>query len=98
LGACGAPHHAEPLAEEPVLNIYNWADYIGYNTVAEFERRTHIKVTYGVYDSNETLEAKILAGQSGYDIVSTRRDSMGVKSKPVRIGRSTAASSPTGRI
>jgi putrescine transport system substrate-binding protein len=71
LAACGAPHHAADVAEEPVLNIYNWADYIGYNTIAEFERQTHIKVVYGLYDSNETLEAKILAGHSGYDIVST---------------------------
>jgi putrescine transport system substrate-binding protein len=71
LSACGAPHHSGPVAEEPVLNIYNWADYIGYETIAQFERQTHIKVVYGLYDSNETLEAKILAGQSGYDIVST---------------------------
>jgi putrescine transport system substrate-binding protein len=54
-----------------VLNIYNWADYIGHDTVAEFERQTHIKVVYGLYDSNETLEAKILTGHSGYDLVST---------------------------
>jgi putrescine transport system substrate-binding protein len=67
---CGR-HSASPAAEEPVLHIYNWADYIGYNTVAEFERRTHIKVIYELYDSNETLEAKMLAGRSGYDIVST---------------------------
>ena len=68
---CGDSQHAAPVAEEPVLNIYNWADYIGYHTIAEFERQTHIKVVYGLYDSNETLEAKILAGHSGYDIVST---------------------------
>jgi putrescine transport system substrate-binding protein len=54
-----------------VLNIYNWADYIGSGTIAEFERRTHIKVVYQYYDSNQTLEAKMLAGRSGYDIVST---------------------------
>jgi len=71
LAACGAPHHAAPAAEDPVLNIYNWADYIGHGTIAEFERQTHIKVVYGLYDSNQTLEAKILAGHSGYDIVST---------------------------
>ena len=59
------------MAEEPVLNIYNWADYIGYGTIAEFERQTHIKVVYALYDSNETLEATLLAGSSGYDIVST---------------------------
>ena len=54
-----------------MLNIYNWADYVGANTIAEFERRTHIKVVYEFYDSNQTLEAKLLAGRSGYDIVST---------------------------
>lgn len=68
--ACGAGRHA-PGAEEPVLNIYNWADYIGSDTIAEFERRTHIKVVYQYYDSNQTLEAKMLTGHSGYDIVST---------------------------
>ncbi len=69
--ACGGGQPAAPRAEEQVLNIYNWADYIGYDTIAEFERRTHIKVVYGLYDSNQTLEAKMLAGRSGYDIVST---------------------------
>lgn len=69
--ACGGRHPAVPAAEEQVLNIYNWADYVGYDTIAEFERKTHIKVVYEVYDSNETLEAKMLAGRSGYDIVST---------------------------
>ena len=73
LGAagCGARHAEAPGAEEPVLHIYNWADYIGRDTIAEFERRTHIKVIYELYDSNDTLEAKMLAGHSGYDIVST---------------------------
>ena len=69
--ACGGGHPAPPGAEEPVLHIYNWADYIGQGTVAEFERRTHIRVVYELYDSNDTLEAKMLAGHSGYDIVST---------------------------
>ena len=71
LQGCGGAQHAAPAGEEPVLNIYNWADYIGYHTIAEFEQESHIKVIYGVYDSNETLEAKILAGNSGYDLVST---------------------------
>jgi spermidine/putrescine-binding protein len=71
IGACGDPHRQPAAAEEPVLNIYNWADYIGHDTIAEFERQTHIKVVYGLYDSNETLEAKILTGRSGYDLVST---------------------------
>jgi putrescine transport system substrate-binding protein len=69
--ACGGGHSTPPGVEEPVLHIYNWADYIGRDTVAEFERRTHIKVVYELYDSNDTLEAKMLAGHSGYDIVST---------------------------
>lgn len=75
--ACGGGHSAAPAAEEPVLNIYNWADYIGRDTVAEFERRTHIKVIYGLYDSNDTLEAKMLTGRSGYDIVSTTTEFYG---------------------
>ncbi len=68
---CGGRHPAAPTGEAVVLHIYNWADYIGYGTVAEFERKTHIKVIYELYDSNATLEAKMLAGSSGYDIVST---------------------------
>jgi putrescine transport system substrate-binding protein len=69
--ACGGRQPAAPGAEEPVLNIYNWADYIGYHTIAEFERRTHIKVVSQFYDSNETLESVMLTGHSGFDIVST---------------------------
>jgi putrescine transport system substrate-binding protein len=56
-------------AEEKVLNIYNWSDYIGPETVAKFEKETGIDVTYDEMDSNETLESKILAGDTGYDIV-----------------------------
>lgn len=54
-----------------VLNLYNWADYIGYHTIEEFEHATHIKVVTQFYDSNETLEATLMAGHSGYDLVST---------------------------
>ena len=74
--ACGR-HPAAPSAEEPVLNVYNWADYIGHDTIAEFERETHIKVVYELYDSNATLEAKMLVGRSGYDIVSTTTEFYG---------------------
>ena len=56
-------------AEEKVLNIYNWSDYIADDTVARFEKETGIKVRYDVYDSNEILQAKLLSGKSGYDIV-----------------------------
>lgn len=54
---------------EGSLNIYNWSDYIAEDTIANFEAETGIDVTYDVYDSNEVLEAKMLAGSSGYDLV-----------------------------
>ena len=57
------------LAQDNVLHVYNWSDYIAEDTVAQFEKETGIKVVYDVYDSNEVLEAKLLAGNSGYDIV-----------------------------
>ena len=51
------------------LNVYNWSDYIGETTVEDFQKATGISVRYDVYDSNETLEAKLMAGSTGYDIV-----------------------------
>ncbi|MBS0580461.1 MAG: polyamine ABC transporter substrate-binding protein [Proteobacteria bacterium] len=71
--ACG-PAARAPGTEEKQLHIYNWADYIGKDTIAEFERRTGITVTYDTYDADETLEAKMMAGDSGYDVVSTSTD------------------------
>jgi putrescine transport system substrate-binding protein len=70
-GGCGRSGNAAREAEPRVLNIYNWADYIGYDTIAEFERRTRIHVVMDFYESNEELEAKLLVGDAGYDIVST---------------------------
>lgn len=55
-------------AEEKVLNLYNWTDYIGETTIADFEKETGIKVNYDTYDSNETLDAKLLTGNTGYDV------------------------------
>ena len=52
-----------------VLNIYNWSDYIADDTIKNFEKETGIKVRYDTYDSNEILHAKLLAGNTGYDIV-----------------------------
>lgn len=60
---------AAPPAGSKVLNIYNWSDYIGEDTIANFEAETGIKVTYDVFDSNELLEAKLMSGNTGYDIV-----------------------------
>jgi putrescine transport system substrate-binding protein len=56
-------------AEDKRLFIYNWTDFIGRNTIVEFEQQTGIKVTYDVYDSEETMDARLLAGSSGYDVV-----------------------------
>jgi putrescine transport system substrate-binding protein len=55
--------------EEARLHVYNWSDYIAPDTIPRFEAETGIKVTYDVYDSNEVVEAKLLAGSSGYDVV-----------------------------
>ena len=60
---------AAAQADDKVLHVYNWSDYIAPNTIADFEKESGIKVVYDVFDSNETLEAKLLAGKSGYDIV-----------------------------
>jgi putrescine transport system substrate-binding protein len=62
--AVGAVH-----ADDKTLHVYNWSDYIAPDTVKKFEQESGVKVVYDVYDSNETLEAKMLAGKSGYDIV-----------------------------
>jgi putrescine transport system substrate-binding protein len=70
LSACGSKDEpAKDEAPSKQLFIYNWSDYIAEDTVANFEKETGIKVVYDVYDGNETLEAKLLAGASGYDVV-----------------------------
>jgi putrescine transport system substrate-binding protein len=51
------------------VHIYNWSDYIGETTLADFQKETGIKPVYDVFDSNETLEGKLLAGRTGYDVV-----------------------------
>jgi putrescine transport system substrate-binding protein len=57
------------VAEDKVLNVLNWSDYIAPDTVEKFERETGIKVNYDVFDSNEVLETKLLTGRTGYDVV-----------------------------
>ena len=59
------------------LNVYNWAEYIGEDTIANFEKEFDVKVTYDNYDSVETADAKLLAGNSGYDVVSHSGSSIG---------------------
>ncbi len=61
---------ARPAAtEEPLLNIYNWADYIGADTIADFEAEYGIEVNYDIYETSEMVDAKLMAGNSGYDLV-----------------------------
>nr|WP_279635237.1 extracellular solute-binding protein [Paraburkholderia lacunae] len=56
-------------AADASLNVYNWSDYIAKDTIANFEKQSGISVKYDSYDSDDTLQAKLLAGSSGYDIV-----------------------------
>lgn len=56
-------------AQNKVVNVYNWAEYTAPDTISGFEKETGIKVRYDVYDSNDTLQAKLLTGKSGYDVV-----------------------------
>lgn len=85
LAACGKKEEAAPAvsgpvtassapapaaaAEEKILNIYNWPDYIAKDMVANFEKESGIKVNYQTFENNEALQAKLVAGNSGYDIV-----------------------------
>lgn len=57
------------VGEEPVVNVYNWNDYIAADTVPAFEKASGLKVRYDLYDSNATLQGKLLTGGSGYDVV-----------------------------
>ena len=77
LGGCGQPHSgAAPQAagegakgEPRVLNVYNWYDYIKPEVLREFQARYGITVHYNVFDSDDTLATRLLAGHSGYDVV-----------------------------
>jgi putrescine transport system substrate-binding protein len=70
LAAAGCGPNARNAGEKQV-SVYNWADYIGKHTIADFEAATGIHVDYDTFDADTTLEAKLLAGGSGYDVVST---------------------------
>jgi len=73
VAACGSgdgkPAQDAAGTQAKVLNVYNWADYIGKSTIADFEAQSGIKVIYDTYDSNEVLETKLLTGNTGYDVV-----------------------------
>ncbi|EJL53235.1 MULTISPECIES: polyamine ABC transporter substrate-binding protein [unclassified Rhizobium] len=60
---------APSFAQERVVNVYNWSDYIDSSILEDFTKETGIKVVYDTFDSNETVETKLLAGGTGYDVV-----------------------------
>ena len=68
-GALMAVSAGSLAAEQKTLHVYNWSDYIAPDTVANFEKETGIKVVYDVFDSNEVLEGKLMAGSTGFDLV-----------------------------
>ena len=69
-GSAAAQQAGPPAAPaQTVLNVYNWSDYIDPYAIARFQRETGIRVRYDVFDSLETLEGKLSAGRSGYDVV-----------------------------
>jgi len=68
-GEATGPAAAPAGAEEKILNVYNWSDYIDPKVIEDFQNETGIKVRYDVFDSNEVLETKLLTGNSGYDVV-----------------------------
>jgi putrescine transport system substrate-binding protein len=63
------PAQSAAPAEEKVLNVYNWYDYIKPEVLRKFEARYGVRVHYNLFDSNNTMAAKLLAGHSGYDVV-----------------------------
>jgi putrescine transport system substrate-binding protein len=80
LSACGGPKGPKGAGNEDraasgaadsgkVLNLYIWSDYLAPNTLSDFERETGTKVNASYFDANETLETKLLAGSSGFDVV-----------------------------
>jgi len=61
--------HRNVLAQESILNVYNWSDYIDPQIVEDFEALYNIKVNYDIYDSSEIVDTKLMTGSSGYDLV-----------------------------
>ncbi|MFT4152019.1 MAG: polyamine ABC transporter substrate-binding protein [Paracoccaceae bacterium] len=68
-GALALPYVRPSWAQAATVNVYNWADYIGETTVDDFQTETGIGVVYDLYPSSEEMQAKMLAGQTGYDVV-----------------------------
>jgi putrescine transport system substrate-binding protein len=71
------PYVKKAQADGAGLNIYAWVDYIGETTIEDFQSATDIQVTYDVYDSTEAMEARMLAGSSGFDVVDQAGSTLG---------------------
>lgn len=69
------------LQAAPTVHIYNWSDYIGEETLPSFQKVTGIRPVYDVFDSNETLEGKLLTGNTGYDVVVPSNNFLGKQIK-----------------
>lgn len=67
--AASSAANTQALPQTDALNIYNWSNYVDESTVDEFKKKYNLKLNYDLYENNETLEAKVLTGQSGYDLV-----------------------------
>ena len=67
--SCTTDRTAAIARNEKVVNIYNWADYIAPDTIGKFEAEYGIKVNYDIYDGSQIVDVKLLAGNSGYDVV-----------------------------
>ena len=78
--------------------MYNWSDYIAKDTIPNFEKQTGIKVKYDNYDSDDTLQAKLLTGNSGYDIVVPTSNYMASRFRPASSRSSTNRSCRTSQI
>ena len=69
VSSCSSSPESAPGADDNVVNVYNWADYIDMDVVYAFEAEYGIKVNYDVYDGAQVVDVKMLAGNSGYDVV-----------------------------
>lgn len=69
LAACSSDGPAEAMRRANVVNVYNWADYIAPDTIEKFQAEYGIRVNYDIYDGSQVVDVKLLAGNSGYDVV-----------------------------
>src|SRR5437868_10865906 len=90
--------HRALADEEAKVHVYNWTDYIGETTLDDFKAATGIEAVYDTYDSSETMEAKMMAGKTGYDVVLQAGSTLQRFLRPRSIRSSINRNCPTGRI